>query len=315
MHKALSQGTHRMLLCPGGIHSRCSDFTPISSSLHRAAPAPSDHGVQLHCQGCYLGSWWEAAAHRSSVAAAVINHKDGESFTVPPRRQQVVKEEGDGPFGSSPPSGGSCWAGHPWKCLKAREAIGSSPASSKAQGCSNPMKQEKSFSFHPLSKPPSTASLCSPACLCLLLSPNLLWANPSASAVLLCLPLACCSDRADLSCIAGLPAAQFFSSNLLQPCRASPFPHPPSACWTQRELQNEDLGGTSTWLPFNSPRNLNCLGEGGFPNSTEPGEKNQFATLCITLYTLHLESEPMERNSQTFRDANIARSTTARKST
>lgn len=51
----------------------------------------------------------------------------------------------------------------------------------------------------------------------------------------------------------------FFSSSLLQPCRASPFPHPPSACWTQRELQNEDLGGTSTWLPFNSPRNLNCL--------------------------------------------------------
>lgn len=28
------------------------------------------------------------------MAAAVINHKDGESFTVPSSRQQVVKEEG-----------------------------------------------------------------------------------------------------------------------------------------------------------------------------------------------------------------------------
>lgn len=170
--------------------------------------------------------------------------------------------------------------GYFWKRQEPGEDFGSIPSLEQlyqsSGGAAKRMKWEKcSFSAKP-----SLAGACAGRS-CSQRSPSrpLAFASSSAKACLdqplnICraaplLPLTCCSHRASH------PSPGWFfpatSSSFKQPCRASPFPHPPAAGRSESwrgcslnlliHLQNQDLGDTMLRVLFYSSRHL--PGRGG----------------------------------------------------
>lgn len=215
-------------------------------------------------------------------------------------------------------------------------------APAKPGSCSYQRKREKPSSFLlPCKASPGTGRrlrgkelLAGEARLARLpLLPPLLkpaWASPSTSAVLLLLPLACCSDRPSHPS-PGLQLHWLFpatsSSSSIQPRRASPFPCPPAAGHGESrrgcdlkllvQLQNQDLGDMMLKLLLNSSRNLHrppAWQREGALIAQSLGETANLPLfrLSHTICTLNPNLYKGDhRSSQTFRNMNIAESTRA----
>lgn len=177
--------------------------------------------------------------------------------------------------------------------------------SSKAQELQLPnQKWEKSSSFlHPCKAPPGTAAPARQEAARggarvpshpPLLKPSR--ASPSTSAVLLFLPLTCCSHRhshpapgRQLHWIFPVPPPPSNPAEPLHP-RVLPLPDTARAATTPTLLPSWKLG---IWDSGCSSSYL--IHPKICPNIRDPGRKSSFATIYINSYNLLLKSEPVER--------------------